>query len=95
MKCSRCGIGFESVGGMNLCPQCVYYTSYRVRWFVVSEECMFCGQKDETLFPGGPTSLECKGCGQMVEIPFERREITEDEARKICMDQGITLEDLM
>jgi len=56
---------------------------------------MFCQKKEESLFPGGVTLLECSGCGRMNEVPFEKKEITEEEARKICINKGITLEDLM
>jgi len=56
---------------------------------------MFCQKKEESLFPGGVTMLECSGCGRMNEVPFEKKEITEEEARKICINKGITLEDLM
>jgi len=93
MKCERCGTNIEHEGP--LCAGCAFNTDLGVRWFIASEECLYCGQEDETLFPGGPISLECSNCRRMVPIPFERREITEVEARQICVDKGITLEDLL
>ncbi len=56
---------------------------------------MFCGREDETLWPEGPETLECAGCGAMNPIPFEKEEVTEERAEEICFARGIKMEDLL
>ena len=55
---------------------------------------MLCGFSGKSLFPEGPTELECQGCGAMIPAPWEREEVTEEQAEDICYQRGITLEDL-
>ncbi len=56
---------------------------------------MLCGYSGKSLFPEGPTELECQGCGAMIQAPWEREEITEAIAEEICYQRGITLADLL
>lgn len=56
---------------------------------------MLCGYSGKSLFPEGPERLECQGCGEMIPAPWERQEISEEKAEEICIDRGITLEDLL
>lgn len=95
-KCTRCGIQFEwTLETQNhMCSQCQFYISHGWKWYTVDETCIFCGDDGKSLFPGGVLALECTNCGRMNEVPFEREEITEQEAREICTKQGINLEDL-
>jgi len=95
IKCSRCGIEFAGDLSHDMCSQCEFYTNYGWRWYVTNEACMFCQVEIKTLFPGGVTSLACKNCGKLNETPFEKEEVTEQEARDICTINGIKLEDLM
>jgi hypothetical protein len=56
---------------------------------------MLCGFSGKSLFPEGPTELECQGCGAMIPAPWEREEVTEEQAEDICYGRGITLDDLL
>lgn len=56
---------------------------------------MLCGYCGKSLFPEGPEELECQGCRAMIPAPWEREEVSKEQAEEICYARGITLEDLM
>ena len=47
-----------------------------VKWYIVSTECAICNLEEVSLFPTPAMdvinpSLECSGCGYLMEIPWD------------------------
>jgi len=52
-----------------------------MKWYLADEECAICELEMLSLFPEGPLTLECAGCGYMNQVPFDKQEVPESFAK--------------